>query len=471
MKKIIFLSTLTASLLLAGSIDFKEANPNPQRVSPTQSGTILSYHSSIENAKNSVVNISTTKSIKRNQQLEQMFNNPFFKDFFGQNFKTPKRKQKATSLGSGVIISKDGYIITNNHVVEDADEIFVTLLETEKEYKAKVVGLDPDSDLAVIKIEAKNLHVIPFANSKNILEGDVVFAIGNPFGVGGSVTRGIVSALNKSGIGLNNYENFIQTDASINPGNSGGALVDSRGALVGINSAILSRSGGNNGIGFAIPSNMVKTVAKSLIETGKIDRGYMGVSIGNLSRDMKEIYTNKQGALVMSVEEGEPAQKAGLKRGDLIIKIDNTPIEDANQLKNKIGSIPPKQRIEVTYERDNKIKTTSLELDKLVSKKGSHSHGENSSKYLKGLSLSTLNDKIRQTYKLSKDIKGVIVLDVKNDSNAQKAGFSQGDIIVQVEQKSISNLSDLNKAFKQTKRKKIRVWVNRNGYVMPILVK
>lgn len=239
----------------------------------------------------------------------------------------PEHQRKSSSLGSGVIISKDGYIVTNNHVVEESDEIIVSLIDNSKEFKAKVVGLDPKTDLAVIKIDAKDLQAIVFADSSYLLEGDVVFAIGNPFGVGGSVTKGIVSALNKSGMGLNQYENFIQTDASINPGNSGGALVDSRGALVGINSAILSRSGGNNGIGFAIPSNMVETIAKTLIEDGRVDRGYMGVSIGDLTSDLKEVYTNKEGALVLGTEENGPAAKAGIVRGDLIIKIDDIHIK------------------------------------------------------------------------------------------------------------------------------------------------
>lgn len=471
MKKVLLISTITASLLMAGNIKFSEANPTPKRVAPTQSNVTLSYYNSIKEAKKSVVNISTTKTLKQNNELEEMFNHPLFKDFFGDAFRMPKRKQKSSSLGSGVIISKDGYIVTNNHVVEGADEILVTLLDTKNEYKAKIIGLDPDSDLAVIKIEENDLHNIPFANSKNLLEGDVVFAIGNPFGVGGSVTQGIISALNKSGIGLNNYENFIQTDASINPGNSGGALVDSRGALVGINSAILSRSGGNNGIGFAIPSNMVKNIAKSLIETGHIDRGFMGVTIGALDKNMKEIYTNKNGALVTNVSKDKPAYKAGLKRGDLIIKVDDKDIEGPSELKNMIGSYKPNSKIDVTYERDNKIETTTVKLDALKSSKESKNLVKSSSNFLKGLNLTNINDNVRKQYHLSKDTKGVLVLSVDPDSKSEKFGFRKGDIIVQVEQKIIKNIYDLNSAFEDTKRKKVRVWVNRNGYVAPILVK
>lgn len=240
MKNILIALLLSSSMLVSANIDIKEAKDNPQRESATNKNILLSYHDSIKKAKNSVVNISTTTKIRQSGYGNPLLNDPFFREFFGnRGFGQSPQQRKASSLGSGVIISKDGYIITNNHVVKDADEILVTTLDDSKEYEAKVIGLDPKTDLAIIKIAAKNLQAIKFANSNNILEGDIVFAIGNPFGVGGSITQGIVSALNKSGIGLNQYEDFIQTDASINPGNSGGALVDSRGALVGINTAIL----------------------------------------------------------------------------------------------------------------------------------------------------------------------------------------------------------------------------------------
>lgn len=469
MKKIILLSSLTASILLAGSITFNNASSNPQRVSPILGDKILSFNNSIFKAKKSVVNISTTKQITRSKQTQRMLNDPFFREFFGRNFKMPKNK-KASSLGSGVVISSDGYIVTNHHVVENADEILVTLLDSSKEYKAKVIGLDPASDLAVIKIDRKDLHAISFANSKEILEGDVVFAIGNPFGVGEAVTQGIISALNKSGIGLNQYEDFIQTDASINPGNSGGALVDSRGALIGINTAILSRSGGNNGIGFAIPSNMVKSVAKTLIEQGKIERGYMGVSIGNLNKDMKEVYTNQEGALIMSVEKNKPASKAGLKRGDLIIKINDKKIANAHELKNTIGSFKPDTKINVTYERNDKIKTATLTLVNLKSMKNAKNISDTNN-FLEGLNIEELNDKIRYENKIPRDINGVLITKVKENSKASKEGFHQGDIIIQIEQKVIKSIDDLNNAFDNIKRKKIKVWIYRRGYVMPILVR
>ena len=334
MKKIILISLAASISLFSATIDIAQMPKDSERKDATTSTIILSYNTAIKDAKKSVVNIATTKKNKQNDQLNELMQNPFFKEFFGN--KMPELKQqerKSHSLGSGVIISSNGYIVTNNHVVEGADEIVVTLPDDEKEYKAKVIGEDPKTDLAVVKVEAKDLQVAKFGDSSNLLEGDLVFAIGNPFGVGETITQGIISALNKNNVGLNQYENFIQTDASINPGNSGGALVDSRGALIGINSAILSKTGGNNGIGFAIPSNMVQKIATSLVETGKIERGFMGVSISDLSNDLKELYENKQGSVILMIEKNSPAEKGGLHVSDLILEVDGVKIKNSNDLK------------------------------------------------------------------------------------------------------------------------------------------
>jgi len=466
MKKIIVLSALTATILFSGSINIESMGSNPKRIYPSNSNIILSYNNSIKDIKKSVVNISTTKTIDNSNKLNKMLNNPLLKDFFGQTFPNIKpQKRKARSLGSGVIISKDGYIITNNHVVENADEIIVTLIGKDKEYKAKVIGLDPKTDLAVIKIEAKNLDIAKFGNSENLKEGDLVFAIGNPFGVGGSVTQGIISALHKNAIGLNQYENFIQTDASINPGNSGGALVDSRGALIGINSAILSRSGGNNGIGFAIPSKMVKDIATLLIENGKINRGYLGVSISDLTSDLKEIYKSDGGAFILNVEKNSPASTAGLKLGDLITMIDGKVVKSANDLKNIVGNKTPGKSVKVKYERNGKIKETNIVLANM-----NKSLNPNTKKdYIEGLSLEELTDRIKAKYQIPSHIQGVLVNGVKAGSQADKFGFMPGDIIVQVDQRSIENMKDIEKALSK-KSKKI-VFINRNGYHKPIVIK
>lgn len=459
---------LLACFACAASISIKQAPTGVARSDASiNKNTILSYAEAIKDVKKSVVNISTSKTITRAATpFDEFFNDPYFRHFFGDGHRQRGQggnKQVVKSLGSGVIISNDGYIITNNHVVEDMDAIVVNLIGSNTEYKAKVIGTDPKTDLAVIKIEAKNLAAVSFANSDELLEGDIVFAIGNPFGVGLSVTSGIISALNKNNIGLNQYENFIQTDASINPGNSGGALVDSRGALVGINSAILSRSGGNNGIGFAIPANMAKDIARRLVEKGKIERGFLGVTISDLTSEVKAAYENSEGALITNVEKGSSAELAGLKRGDLILKVNDKNIKGASDLKNYIGGLEPGKKVIIIYERDKVSKSTSLVLKgdtAAVSEAG----------LIEGLELKDL-EKGRNS-RIPSNINGVLVMSVKDGSKAQKAGFEQGDIIIGVEQEEIKNLQHLSQILKQNRSKSFtKIWVYRNGYAQLLVLK
>lgn len=467
MKKVLCMSLL-ASLAFSASITLKEAPSNVGRTDATiNQNTILSYAEAIKEVKKSVVNISTSKTVTRSASpFDDFFNDPYFRHFFdfeGHGNRQGGKKRVEKSLGSGVIISKDGYIITNNHVVEDTDEILVNLIDSNTEYKAKIIGTDPKTDLAVIKIEAKNLNAVSFANSDELMEGDVVFAIGNPFGVGLSVTSGIVSALNKNNIGLNQYENFIQTDASINPGNSGGALVDSRGVLVGINSAILSRSGGNNGIGFAIPSNMVKDIAKRLVEKGKIERGFLGVTITDLQNDVKNAYANSEGALVTSVEKGSLAEKSGIKRGDLILKVNDKNIKSANDLKNYIGGLELGKKVVIIFERDRVSKSVSFVLTadtQSISEAG----------LIEGLELKDLDKNART--KIPSNINGVLVVGVKDNSKGANSGFMQGDLIIGVEQDEVKNLAELTQILKQHRSKSfIKIWVYRNGYAQLLVLR
>jgi len=268
-----------------------------------------------------VVNISTTRVVKSpgGEPLTPFFNDPFFKDFFGdeffRQFRIPKERREQ-SLGSGVIVTQDGYIVTNNHVIEKATEIKVVLSD-KKEFKGKVIGVDPKTDIAVIKIDSKELPTIPWGDSDKLQVGEYVLAVGNPFGLTNTVTMGIISAVGRANVGVAEYEDFIQTDAAINPGNSGGALVNIKGELIGINTAIFSRSGGYQGIGFAVPANMVKTVMESLVKEGKVIRGWLGVSIQDITPDLAKQFGIKdlKGALVGDVVEGSPAHKAGIKRG------------------------------------------------------------------------------------------------------------------------------------------------------------
>lgn len=464
MKKI-FLTTLLLGLALYAKSDLFESMPNiSERTQPKDSNEILSFYNSIKDVKHSVVNISTTKNIRGSKDMEDLMSNPFFRQFFGNNMPRNRKKRKTSTLGSGVIVTNDGYILTNNHVIANSDEILVTINGSKEEHKAKLIGTDPKTDIAIIKIKGTNFKAAKFANSSDLKEGDIVFALGNPFGIGSSVTQGIISALNKNRVGINQYENFIQTDAAINQGNSGGALVDSRGALIGINSAILSRSGGSNGIGFAIPSNMVKNIARRLIEFGKIDRGYLGVSISDLTKSLKSLYKNSNGAIIVDIVKGDAASLAGLKRGDLIVTINDEQIKSANDLKNTIASFAPNQEIEIKYEREKKEYEVKLTLG------DQSSAGENKSKFIKGLTLENLDNNLRQKFSIISNIKGVFVSKVKLNSDAQKYGFIAGDIIIQVENVEINRIKDLDIISKRLSNRAKRVYINRNGYIVIIVI-
>ncbi len=468
-KKMFITTLIVTTSLFANSIQMNLVDQNPDRKNIVNSAEILSFNESVKDAIHSVVNISTKKRIKTaSSGIEQMFNDPFFRQFFGRNFgDTLPKERLQQSLGSGVILSKDGYIVTNAHVVEGADEIVVTVGDDEKEYEAKMIGSDKDSDLAVIKIEAKGLQPIAVGSSKNLAIGDVVFAIGNPFGVGQTVTQGIVSALNKNKVGINRYENFIQTDASINPGNSGGALIDSRGALIGINSAILTRSGGNNGVGFAIPVAMVKQIVKTLVADGKVSRGYLGVSIEDLSKETKDVYRHDYGALVLDVGKDSPADKKGLQRGDLIYKINGQKVKDASDLQTKIGSFKPGEVLSLSIERNKKDISVDIKLD---SRESVQKITENET-VLQGLFVSEIDAQNSKKYRIPASVSGVLITDVEAGSKAEKVGFQAGDIIIQVENIEIETLKDLQRAMSEFKKVPKRVYVNRYGRVMMSVIR
>ncbi len=470
MKKILLLSTLIFGSIYA--FEFKDAPAVQNRSNPaTSSQTIQSYASALGDATKAVVNISTQKQVSNAMPNHPMFDDPFFQQFFGDIYGQIPRDRIDRSLGSGVVISKDGYIITNHHVIEGADKILVSFSGSNNEYTAKVIGSDSRSDLAVIKLNRTNLPVISFADSDKVMVGDIVFAIGNPFGVGETVTQGIVSGLNKSGIGINDYENFIQTDASINPGNSGGALVDSRGALIGINTAILSRTGGNHGVGFAIPSEMVKKIAKQLIEKGSVTRGYLGVGIQDVGEDLKNTYGRRDGALVISIEPQSPAAKAGMLVWDLIIEVNGKKIKSAQELKNTIGMLPPKQQVSIKYIREKQERTAQVTLSELTEEKRASNQtplpSNNQSLTISGidgLSVGELTQNVRRRYQIPNDTQGVIVVEIKRDSPAQKAGFEVGDIISQIEDSTIKGLNDFSVAIAKHKNKNKRILVySRNG--------
>jgi Do/DeqQ family serine protease len=308
------------------------AGPLPSAAAPG------SYHEAVRRATPSVVNIFTSKEVQTPRH--PLLNDPVFRRFFGDQL--PDETQRASSLGSGVIVSPGGYILTNHHVVEAADEIEVALADGKK-LLAKVVGNDPETDLAVLRVDAGNLPAITFGSSDALRVGDVVLAIGNPFGVGQTVTSGIVSALGRTGLGINTFENFIQTDAAINPGNSGGALIDAGGNLIGINTAIFSRSGGSMGIGFAIPVSTAKMVLEQIIKSGSVTRGWIGVEVQEVSPQAAESFKlgDTRGALIAGVLRGGPADKAGVKPGDVLYEVEGKPVVDPSSMLNVVAALAP----------------------------------------------------------------------------------------------------------------------------------
>ncbi|EJM73693.1 Do family serine endopeptidase AlgW [Pseudomonas sp. GM55] len=319
----------------------------------------VSYAEAVTTAAPSVVNLYTTKVI--NKPNHPLFEDPQFRRFFGDN--SPKQKRMESSLGSGVIMSPEGYILTNNHVTSGADQIVVALKDG-RETLARVIGSDPETDLAVLKIDLKNLPSITVGRSDNIRIGDVALAIGNPFGVGQTVTMGIISATGRNQLGLNNYEDFIQTDAAINPGNSGGALVDAVGNLTGINTAIFSKSGGSQGIGFAIPVKLAMEVMKSIIEHGQVIRGWLGIEVQPLTQELAESFglSGRPGIVVAGIFRDGPAQKAGLQLGDVILSIDGEPAGDGRRSMNQVARIKPTDKVTIEVMRNGKELKLTAEI-------------------------------------------------------------------------------------------------------------
>lgn len=461
-KKIIIIITLLSSTLcntlFATTITFENAPKSPKHKLPNSQNEILSFHSILKDSMSSVVNISN-----RTINYKGNLNRKFFEEFFGNNM--PPNKSE-NSLGSGVIISKDGFIITNNHVIDGADEISVTIHGRDREYIAKIIGRDKGTDLAVIKIDANDLEPIVFGHIEDVEIGDVVFAIGNPFGVGQSVTQGIISALNKFGVGINQYENFIQTDAAINPGNSGGALIDSRGALIGINSAILSKTGGNHGIGFSIPVDMVKNVVSKLVLDGKVVRGFLGVGTTKVSKQLNKIYSMNEGAIVIDVQENSPAYKAHIRRGDLLYAVDGKRLKNPHELLQLITAYRPHEEVVISLERDGKKIEQKVKLSSI---NGESLNINTIDQSFDGLHINNLNDTNREKFQILPNIVGVIVESVELNSQAYVAGFSTGDIIIQIENIDIRTVEDATRAFKKFKGVSKRVYINRRGLIMLVV--
>jgi serine protease Do len=414
----------------------------------------------------SVVNISTTKVVKRNTAP---FDDPFFDLFRPFHDLGMPRKWKEKSLGSGVIVSADGYIVTNNHVVEKADEIKVTLVDR-RVFKGKIVGADPKADIAMIRIDADNLPVLKWGDSDKLQVGEFVLAIGSPYGLSNTVTMGIISAVGRANVGIADYEDFIQTDAAINPGNSGGPLVNVKGELIGINTAIFSRTGGYQGIGFAVPSNMVRLVMDQLIQKGKVTRGWIGVTIQELTPELAQEFglKNARGALVSDVVKGSPAAKAGITRGDVIVEFNGKEVKDVSGLRNMVAESKTGHDGTLNVLRagkEFKVEVKIIEMPRDAAEVMPSSLPDDSdAKALTGLAVMDLSKEIVKQLGFDKGEKGVVVVRIDPGSPADDAEIKKGDVITEMNKRQINNLNDFNKVASNIKENEpVLLLVSRSG--------
>jgi serine protease Do len=457
----IIAALFTGSLLLAAGVRMMPtAHASDQSSAKTQSmGLVMDNHALVRDAKAgvsyadvvkkvmpSVVKVEVTTAAKEtSMDTPGLPNNPRSRQFFGNPFGGGQQQiitPPMHGLGSGVIVTKDGYIFTNDHVVDDADKVKVTLQDG-REFTAKVVGKDKESDVAVVKIEAHDLPAITLADSSLIQVGDVVLALGNPFGLGQTVTMGIISATGRAAMDLK-YQDFIQTDAAINPGNSGGALVDTDGRLIGINTAIFSQSGGSEGIGLAIPTDLAREVMVSLVKDGKVTRGYIGVHIQPLTAALAKEFAlkNDQGALIDEVVPNGPAAKAGLQNGDVILQFNGKAIADARRLSLEVASVAPGEKVPVSIWRDGTAKTVDVVVKELpgqaqLAKNGSSQSDANDT--LQGVAVTDLSAQERQQFSVPGKIQGAVVTEVDPSSAAADAGLKPGDVIMEINKQQVKS--------------------------------
>ena len=430
-----------------------------------------SYADVVNQVAPAVVTVRSERRVRAAEQFPFM-NDPFFRDFFGDRFRNeqPRNQERLKrGLGSGVIVSPDGYIVTNHHVIDGAEDIRVELNDN-RSFPAKVIGSDPPSDLAVLKIETQGLPVLPLGDSDRVRVGDVVLAVGNPLGVGQTVTLGIISAKGRqTGLSDGSFEDFLQTDAPINQGNSGGALVNTKGELIGINSQILSPSGGNIGLGFAVPANMAKNAMDQLIKSGKVRRGMLGVTIQPVTSDLASSFglAEVRGALVSSVQAGSPAERAGIRRGDVIVALNGAPVTDSNSLRNQVARTQPGTDVTLTISRDNREQQVKLTLGELPAERmraATDSGGGDATDTGKlGIRVELLTPALASRLNLQGNPQGLIVTDVDPVGPAAEAGIRQNDVIEEVNRQQVRSTADLQSAIQRTGTKPLLLLINRGG--------
>jgi len=459
MKKQLLLGlTLTMAIITSPASAFSYSPDGSYNLSPDK--PIPTLAPMLKKVMPSVVNISTQGTVS--MQQPPLMNDPFFRRFAPQQ----PRERQTQGIGSGVIIdAKKGYIMTNNHVIANAHTIFVTL-KNKRKLKAKLIGTDPETDIAVLQVDSKNLTAMTLGNSDNLQVGDFVVAIGNPFGLSQTVTSGMVSALGRTNLGIEDYENFIQTDASINPGNSGGALIDLRGHLIGINSAILAPSGGNVGIGFAIPINMAKKVMDQLLKHGEIKRGLLGVQIQDLTSDLAKAMgvSNTHGALVSKVTPDSAADKAGIKAGDVITAINGKKITGSSALRTNIGLKRVGEKVDIDLVRNKQAMMVTTHIGSTASRRLATS--TTNMPLLKGATLKELS--ISQPYQGATE--GLLIAGLQANSPAAQVGLMEGDIILAVNKMKIKTLKDLNKAASLS-RKQLLIHLQRGQSFLYFVIK
>jgi serine protease Do len=459
MRKKIGLTAVVAAL--AGSVftwQMADRSPAPQYVlAQDQQYVSLTFAPLVRKTMPAVVTVETTirPAQTRTRRAPQGLP-PGFEDFFGFGpfGGGPQEPRRGGGTGSGVIVTRDGYIITNNHVIEGATEVKITLADR-REMTAKIIGTDPRTDVAVLKVDGSNLSVLPISDSTKVQVGDVALAIGNPFGIGQTVTMGIISATGRAGLNPENYEDFIQTDAAINPGNSGGALVNTSGQLIGINTAIISRSGGNQGVGFAIPINMAREVMDQLVKTGKVTRGYMGAGVQDITPELAKAFklSSASGAAITRVEPGSPAERAGLQAGDVVTAVNGEPVADSTALRLRISRTAPGSNVRLTVQREGGPRELTVTLGKLPERGGPASGGdedgplgEGTGSALRGLSVDELTADIAAELQLPRGTRGVVVTRVEPNSAASEAGLRRGDVITQVNRRDVTSVRDFETA-------------------------